>query len=532
MELSLWCQHDKQPHSMTLLQLPNEILYHIVDDIIPEEFESITLTCRRLHDIAVTYNTVRETYNTIDVGKSQHPITLLLDIWQTPVIARWARVARFRFPDLTNPENSQHRLDDSTRRRFEIAVGDLVLQFGFRIDAARDFLLVDGHPVFLEDNAEVTLHEWVYAFLMLLMPNLGVLEFDDSLMGAESPCSDWLSYALTVFRTTPGAHGQLLRDFADSDPWDPQVGPHTVRFIWNQRSSNDLCKIMNGALDLPSLKKVSIQHLHRLGYDFGSLCRGIHHSFEELEILGFGLIPSYPVDDWDAIICCIPRLRRLTISVNLPGQKERWRVQSLLEGFQARPRTPLEGLSLTMGSESWPEDISHTGVELLRQFRDLQFLEISADLLLGLRKAPVKVKPPKTPKPKQIYRSPIVTRGLKKEEQLSSLPRPSSPPPPSPPSESSSMTTPQAICSLPFNLSELRLIFEKGFPRSSMLRAMFSGLNSVKRDLLPGLTKVTLCYSQQSEEEVAIIAEDLRAADVEVVMKLQERPTALYQRRN
>ena len=91
-----------------------------------------------------------------------------------------------------------------------------------------------------------------------------------------------------------------------------------------------------------------------------------------------------------------------------------------------------------------------------------------------------------------------------------------------------SSRTPQALKSLPANLTELRLVFEGGFQRTNALRRMFAGLSKVKRRLLPNLANVTLSYSQQMDEIVKVIAEDLKAADVKVTMDLQEQPRPLH----
>ena len=134
----------------------------------------------------------------------------------------------------------------------------------------------------------------------------------------------------------------------------------------------------------------------------------------------------------------------------------------------------------------------------MRVFRHLRFLELSADLLLG--------------ETSTKGRWDLIPEGIVQEL----------PPPRRLPSG-----TPQALKSLPAKLQELRLVFDGGFERASAFQTMFAGLHRTKPRLLPKLAKVTLCYSQRMDVVVEAIAEDLRAAGVEVTMDLQEEPRSL-----
>ena len=51
---------------------------------------------------------------------------------------------------------------------------------------------------------------------------------------------------------------------------------------------------------------------------------------------------------------------------------------------------------------------------------------------------------------------------------------------------------------------------------------MFAGLHNIKQAMLPDLAKVALCFSQATDVES--IAQDLRAAEIEVVLDIQEQP--------
>ena len=80
---------------------------------------------------------------------------------------------------------------------------------------------------------------------------------------------------------------------------------------------------------------------------------------------------------------------------------------------------------------------------------------------------------------------------------------------------------PQALKSLPAGLRELRLVFDEGHKRIGEIQTMFSGLHKVKKRMLPYLTKVTLCFSE--ETDVKPVADDLRAAEVAIVLVDMQR---------
>lgn len=92
---------------MALIDLPDELLAIIVDDTTPEGFESMCLTCRRLHifckPLSTKHNVLRSQFRNIDyyekVADPSFTIRisseLITRIAEEPIVARYIQHADF-----------------------------------------------------------------------------------------------------------------------------------------------------------------------------------------------------------------------------------------------------------------------------------------------------------------------------------------------------------------------------------------------------------------------------------------------------
>ena len=310
---------------MSLLQLSDELLDRIADLIIPEQFEVISLTCRRLFIMATKYKVIRDRYHIVEPGRWEHPTTLLLDIWRNPVAARWVRVAKFQLPSTHDIHLSFifEPLEDEAWRDVKLAIDALVSQYSFLTDTAYGPTSMIASPLrrcglgILNEIDEYARTEAIYAFLLLLFPNVGTLELNYPPLSTSLATSEWLILALNSLHPSTGINNPPHGHCKYSCPSLPRATLHTVRSIggkfgtWRQRD------LLFPLLDLPSVKKFSVQQLFPHGCTHIFPETGVQYNIEELEILASEPLNNDTHHRWDLVFCQTPRLRNFTLSHEL-----------------------------------------------------------------------------------------------------------------------------------------------------------------------------------------------------------------------
>jgi hypothetical protein len=92
---------------MMFMQLPIELLDRIIQHTLPEGFESVALTCKRIYGQCITFiahhNELRSRFRTFEYYLRPYGLNLtsasdmLLRIAAEPVVARYIRSATFAF---------------------------------------------------------------------------------------------------------------------------------------------------------------------------------------------------------------------------------------------------------------------------------------------------------------------------------------------------------------------------------------------------------------------------------------------------
>ena len=502
------CREEIRPcrASMSLIQLSNELLSHIVDYIIPEEFEAVILTCRRLCTIATRYKTIRATYHTVEPGKGKHPSALLLDIWQNSGAARWVKTAKFHIPPFVDNDPIPMYRRPETRRDLELAIHDLATVPSTSLEP----LLPESEHVILHSVSEEFSSGGIFALLLTMFQNVETLKFNAASADQYYGLAQLFSSSFDALRSITNPKRVQLHQSDSKSPKLPLGNLKNVYLIGEDPALWPVLHILLcELLGLPSLKKVSVrQDFSRYLLFFPNFTD--LYGIEELEILcPFSLHHNFS-RLWIDIFPQTPCLRRFTHSFEPETGRwvgsrtsgiRHWPVDILIQSLTANVQSTLEELSLTICARSWDHDITHAGTGSLRDLMHLRSLEVSADLLLSEKGG-------------------LVPHSHFSEERvMQELP---------PPGEQPS-GAPHALESLPSNLQELRLVFEGGFGRAREFQTMFAGVHKFKRLLLPKLAKVTLCYSHKMDVIVERIANDLRTADVEVTVDLQEQPRPLHE---
>ena len=222
-----------------------------------------------------------------------------------------------------------------------------------------------------------------FALLLVLLPIVQILSFD---FPSESKCfwEPFLRGVLRIFARSAvtgksGGHSpQLLKS--------PLAELHTVYLNCGKSDTWEHQRgLLSPLLTLTPVKKVCItQPFTR--WD-GSLFPELYtpYAIEELELAGSGPLNNIRMHVWNDIMRQTPCLRSFKHSYDINSAHQsvhHWPVDALISCLRAHVKPTLEQVSLTISAASWRSGVTHTSVGLLRSFRHLKVLNLSAALLL------------------------------------------------------------------------------------------------------------------------------------------------------
>ena len=363
---------------MALMQMPNELLEEIVMHVLPEGFESVALTCRRIYALCTPFiehhNKLRGQFRTFNYfRKGEHPdfvigtgFDLLTRIAVEPIVARYIREADFRRDGIFRP---CELVEDA---QLDGPVGRLLAQSPYLKQAGLDW---QQYFATIKEE-EGPFGRWsphAAVFLLTLLPNVEKLTLPHRLQPLES--TDKLIDVVVRKARRPSSLPYDRPSLARCTTFGP-----TATFLHSSPFDLDWAKPFLALPCMRSLRDWSCVAIKDNGRT-SSLAQNWSHKFgQTLEVVSFPgcYIDHVAIADF---LKNTPRLRSLTYSHQSIGDPEGppldWDICKFVTAIEREAGGHLMQLSITIAER---RGSVLPGRASLRGFKRLQTLQFPLEL--------------------------------------------------------------------------------------------------------------------------------------------------------